>query len=159
MTGIWHFAATRLVDGPNQFSGRVEVFNSNYHYTSGKYQVFAQQWGTLCDSGWNSTDANVVCHSLGYRATGATAHMGGTYGAGEGPIWANNVVCAGTEFYIPNCQIINRYGSSNTGAICNHTTDVGVTCLGINMYVYYSQLYYTSAYQIKTSCTIACLQL
>ena len=118
------------MDGPNQYSGRVEVFNSNYHRTYGENQFFALQWGTLCDSGWNSgwneTDANVVCRSLGYQATGATAHIGGMYGAGEGPIWANSVVCAGTEFYIPDCQI--RYG----GSICNHTNDVGVTCLGTN---------------------------
>ena len=117
------------MDGPNQYSGRVEVFNSNYHRNYRNYRAFALQWGTLCDSGWNDTDANVVCRSLSYQATGATAHIGGTYGAGEGPIWANNVVCAGTEFYIPDCRIRSRY-HYNTGAICNHTTDVGVTCLG-----------------------------
>ena len=131
MTEIGNSSATRLVDGPNQYSGRVEVFNSNYYRTYGRYQAFALQWGTLCDSGWNAIDANVVCRSLGYQSTGATAHVGGTYGAGEGPIWANSVVCAGTEFYIPDCRITNRYGYSNTGAICNHTTDVGVTCLGM----------------------------
>ena len=118
------------MNGTNQYSGRVEVFNGNYHYTYGKYQAFAQQWGTLCDDEWTESDANVVCRSLGYQATGATPHVGGSFGAGEGPIWANSVECVGTEFYPVDCQIESRYKPFGE-AICDHTMDVGVTCLGI----------------------------
>lgn len=40
--------------GPGRSSeGRVEVCVNH-------------QWGTVCDNGWNSTDANVVCHQLGF---------------------------------------------------------------------------------------------
>ena len=118
------------MNGSNQYSGRVEVFNSNRHYTHETHRTFALQWGTICDSDWNETDANVVCRSLGYQTTGAIAHPGGTFGAGEGPIWANNVTCVGPEFYAVDCRTESRYNYGGE-AKCDHTTDVGVTCLGI----------------------------
>jgi hypothetical protein len=45
------------LQGGNATSGRVEICNSN-------------EWGTVCDAGWDATDAQVACRQLGFEVTG-----------------------------------------------------------------------------------------
>ena len=47
----------RLVGGNIPNEGRVEICLNNV-------------WGTVCDDGWSSTDATVVCRQLGYSIQG-----------------------------------------------------------------------------------------
>ncbi|XP_052271836.1 LOW QUALITY PROTEIN: deleted in malignant brain tumors 1 protein-like [Dreissena polymorpha] len=101
----------RLVNGSKPSQGRLEVFDNN-------------TWGTVCDDGFNSSAAEVVCRMLGFTGnlTTAAAKNGATYGQGTGPILLDDVRCDGTESSLSYCQA--NWGTHN----CSHSEIVGVDC-------------------------------
>ena len=102
----------RLVGGSSYNEGRVEV---NYN----------GEWGTVCDDGWDDTDAGVVCRQLGFGSSGTAIGSAG-FGQGSGPIWLDNITCTGSESTLISCGHlgvgVTRY--------CNHHEDAGVRCSG-----------------------------
>uniref|UniRef100_A0A803TQV0 Soluble scavenger receptor cysteine-rich domain-containing protein SSC5D n=1 Tax=Anolis carolinensis TaxID=28377 RepID=A0A803TQV0_ANOCA len=101
----------RLVNGPNRCSGYLEV-------------LYNQQWGTVCDIGWDTHDAQVVCRELNC-GDNAKAFGGVCYGQGSGPIWLENVNCTGEEIALAECPK-SPWGKHS----CNHSQDVNVECSG-----------------------------
>uniref|UniRef100_A0A674J1D5 Soluble scavenger receptor cysteine-rich domain-containing protein SSC5D n=1 Tax=Terrapene triunguis TaxID=2587831 RepID=A0A674J1D5_9SAUR len=112
-SGISDVAQLRLVNGPSRCAGRVEVLHN-------------QQWGTVCDDGWDITDAQVVCRHLGC-GTALSAPDWAHFGQGSDPIWLDEVNCAGTETALSNCWARIWLGGKNN---CNHGKDAGVVCSG-----------------------------
>ncbi|XP_072439763.1 scavenger receptor cysteine-rich type 1 protein M130-like [Chiloscyllium punctatum] len=101
----------RLVNGTDLCSGRVEVYRNSV-------------WGTICDTGWNETAANVVCRVLNC-GTVRSVHTGAYFGEGNGVIWFGDVSCNGTEPALDQCSVNPRVGKN-----CTHRKDAGVTCSG-----------------------------
>ncbi|XP_051974380.1 scavenger receptor cysteine-rich type 1 protein M130-like [Xyrauchen texanus] len=101
----------RLVNGNSPCAGRVEILHRG-------------QWGTVCDAGWDMTDAAVVCRELDCGEP-VDALGDAQFGPGSGPIWMSLVLCTGSESSLKNC------GSSGWNLpICTHNYDAGVICSG-----------------------------
>ncbi|KAG2444966.1 hypothetical protein HXX76_001701 [Chlamydomonas incerta] len=103
----------RLRDGPNAWSGRVELCSGG-------------RWGTLCDAGWGWDDARVVCRQLGLGEAGGEALLGGWFppGAAAMPIHAGGIACVGNEARLAACPQVGMPASLCTG----HEYDAGVIC-------------------------------
>ena len=94
-------------------------------YNEGTVEVYYNgQWGTVCDDGWDDTDAAVVCRQLGFGSSGTAIGSAG-FGQGSGPIWLDSVTCFGSETILLNC---GHRGVNITSCAHAHTNDAGVTC-------------------------------
>ena len=100
----------RLVGGNSYNEGRVEV---NYN----------GEWGTICDDGWDDTDAGVVCRQLGFGSSGTAIGSAG-FGQGSGSILLDGVVCNGSELTLTSCSHLGI----NVTRSCRHAEDAGVRC-------------------------------
>ncbi|CAJ0963754.1 unnamed protein product [Ranitomeya imitator] len=100
----------RLVNGPGQCAGRVEIYHSG-------------KWGMICDDSWDKADADVVCRQLDCGSA-INATIGAYYGRGTGDIWLDDVECVGNETHILNCP------SKQFDHNCGHKEDAGVICSG-----------------------------
>eukprot|EP00058_Branchiostoma_floridae_P023683 XP_002609173.1 hypothetical protein BRAFLDRAFT_92536 [Branchiostoma floridae] len=100
----------RLEDGGSANEGRLEIFYNG-------------EWGTVCSSGWDLADANVVCRQLGYPCAEITTTWA-SHGRGTGRIWFRDAACTGNEARLADCP----HGLWGYGISCGHHQDVGVVC-------------------------------
>ncbi|NXA27494.1 HIPL1 protein, partial [Ibidorhyncha struthersii] len=104
--------AVRLMEkrGSGQSQGRVEV------YIDG-------EWGTVCDDGWSSPAAAVVCRQLGFPYV-VRASKKAEFGEGTSlRILLDDVQCSGQEKTLLECDHAD-VGIHN----CSHEEDAGVVC-------------------------------
>ncbi|NXA19599.1 DMBT1 protein, partial [Ibidorhyncha struthersii] len=104
-------AHLRLANGSHRCAGRVEVFHQ-------------EEWGAVCDHGWDKQDAEVVCQQLGC-GTVLPASEGVDFGTGPLRVWLDNVNCQGTEPTLTKCQA-SSWGESS----CSHGKHASVVCSG-----------------------------
>ncbi|NXD18771.1 C163A protein, partial [Nothocercus nigrocapillus] len=84
------------------------------------------QWGSVCsfDFQWVVPVASVVCRQLGCGTVARTSTYT-PFGAGARRIWLHPYFCHGTETALHQCSHLG-WGQH----LCDHDTDVGVTCSG-----------------------------
>ena len=87
---------------------------------------YNHQWGTVCDDGWDDTDAGVVCRQLGLGSSGIAVVSAG-FGQGSGPILLDDLSCNGSEPMLFRCGHLGM----NVTRSCNHVEDAGVKCNGL----------------------------
>ena len=100
----------RLRGGRTPNEGRVEIFING-------------QWGTICHDMFDINDARLFCRLLGY-GNASLAVLGSTFGQGSGPVWLDDLQCAGTEPSFFQCQHLS-FGRHNCHG---HLGDAGVMC-------------------------------
>ncbi|XP_042645136.1 LOW QUALITY PROTEIN: antigen WC1.1-like [Tyto alba] len=105
----WGSRRVRLVNGAGRCAGRVEIYSQGI-------------WGTVCDDGWDLSDAAVVCHQLGCREAVEVAGSA-RFGEGSGQIWLDGVNCSGAEAALWDCPA-GPWGQHD----CGHKEDAGVIC-------------------------------
>ena len=93
-------------------------------YNEGRVEVnYNGEWGTVCDDGWDDTDAGVVCRQLGFGSSGTAIGSAG-FGQGSGSIWLDSVTCTGSESTLASCGHLGV----NVTRSCSHAADAGVRC-------------------------------
>ena len=100
----------RLVDGPSDNEGRLEVQISGV-------------WGTVCNDSWSHDDADVACRQLGFSGASIPNISPSIPGTGL-PILLDNVNCNGSEAFIWDCPN-EGIGEHN----CAHNEDVHLLCV------------------------------
>ena len=104
--------ALRLVNTRStQFGGRLEVYYNN-------------EWGTVCDDGWGSSDATVACRQMGFVGVSNSDSSRFGFGASSQSIWLDDVSCNGSESQLIDCS---HAGIGNDD--CGHHEDVGIICI------------------------------
>ena len=76
-------------------------------------------WKSICDNGWGREESTVACRQLGFTKYLSYRSRKTNYNG----YWLDNVVCAGNEKKITNCQN-NGWGNHN----CGSSEGIFLTC-------------------------------
>ncbi|KAH9493194.1 Deleted in malignant brain tumors 1 protein [Bulinus truncatus] len=84
--------------------GNVRLVNDNFSYQGTVVVFYGNRWGAVCDDGWSTSAAQVVCSMLGYKRDGAVAVSNNGFNAlQQNPFWLDDVRCTGTETTLFDC--------------------------------------------------------
>ena len=78
------------------------------------------EWGTVCDDGWDDTDAGVVCRQLGFGSSGTAMRLLRT----DQRSILSDVQCTGDESLLASCghpgvKVTNPFSFMDAGVKCS----------------------------------------
>ena len=113
-----------------QSYGELRLTKTEYGSSSaaGLLEIFLNdEWGTICDYGFDLIDANVACRQMGYRAAVSyTIGFHSPYGIGgeNSSVWLSEIDCRDS-----NGQHLLSCAHGEVGEHdCDHYSDVAVVC-------------------------------
>ncbi|KAL5012866.1 hypothetical protein ScPMuIL_011417 [Solemya velum] len=107
----------------------VRLTGTSSSRTQGRVEVQIRgAWGTICDDGFDTGAARVLCRMLGLNTTLVRAYSNAQFGQGNrsAPIWLANLRCVGNESSISDCR--HDAIPARSIAYCSHTEDAGISC-------------------------------
>jgi deleted-in-malignant-brain-tumors protein 1 len=114
--------------------GDIQLTGNTSSSREGRVEIcFNNTYGTVCDTSWSRTEANVVCKQLGFSPTGARPQPGAIYSNTSSPLYLENPLCIGDELSLIECQ-------QDMDNMCSHRNDVGVQCEGTCMHLKLGQV-------------------
>ncbi|XP_070174715.1 scavenger receptor cysteine-rich domain-containing protein DMBT1-like [Littorina saxatilis] len=103
----------QLVDGPNDYEGRPEIFNDG-------------AWRSICYSFTNSYIAGTICKQLGYQPERAIRYIANSYGKAPGEIFGQQIYCYLSSSRVSKCSMNVMKNTCDPrytlGISCNTTT-------------------------------------
>ena len=98
------------------------------NYAAGLLEIFLnEEWGTICDAGFDMIDANVACRQMGYKAAVSfTIGFHSPYGIGRenSSVWLSDIDCRDSNgLHLLSCAH-GQVGEHD----CDHFSDVAVVC-------------------------------
>ena len=131
--------STRIWDS-SPFPGMIRLQGGDYS-NEGHVEVYCHgQWGTICSTGFDYTDANTICKQLGYDSYDSYNHLlmlvallmqyyfyeiisRSNYTMSH-PIWSSNMYSTSSD----RCYGTRNTCPSTSVTSCSHTNDVTLTC-------------------------------
>lgn len=120
-----HVGVSVSLAGGGNYFGRVEI---SYDGVT----------GTVCDKSWSSSDARVLCKSLGFADGEPISDS--YYGAGTGDIMMSGLGCYGQESSILQCRN-HGWRVYNDSDCSNHSRDASVICYKNGKHTLFSDTY------------------
>uniref|UniRef100_A0A1X7UFK0 SRCR domain-containing protein n=1 Tax=Amphimedon queenslandica TaxID=400682 RepID=A0A1X7UFK0_AMPQE len=113
---------TRIWDS-SVYTGMIRL-QGGYYSNEGRVELYCNgQWGTICNNGFDSTDANTLCRQLGYDTYYKYNNLSITAATNK-PIWVTNMKSKSSD----TCFSSSNSCPTEPVTTCSHSSDVTLSC-------------------------------
>ena len=137
---LLHTSDINRIWNSNPFPGMIRLQGGAYS-NEGRVEVYCNgQWGTICSTGFGTTDANTICKQLGYDNYYRYNHLSmlvylmiilkfnlqyfSSSSISNQPIWSTNMYSTSSD----RCFGTKNTCPSSSVTTCSHSNDVTISC-------------------------------